>query len=119
MEDFLRFNKATISPRDFACLLLSAAVNSDTVVFVPWKQINGPSWPEDVMKVFAKNYRREHGQYFALGKRIEDDYLAIPMIDKVLSGFSIMTTDYNTISNLIDSFVVMRKMGIKEPWLEY
>jgi len=29
------------------------------------------------------------------------------MMDKVLSGFSIQTTDYNTLANLIDNFVVL------------
>lgn len=46
------------------------------------------------------------------GKKFHEHYLCIPLIDKVLSGFSIQTTDYNTLANLIDNFVILESIGI-------
>lgn len=62
-------------------------------------------------ELFEKNFPRDANKFHKLDRHRH--WMCIPICELVLSGFSVLTTIYNTISNMVDSFVILEMCGIR------
>jgi hypothetical protein len=85
LDYFLDLNKATISSNVFIDRLRAVSHKHDTYLFTNVPGVNGPAWTEDMQKSFAIDFPNDR----VSDRHVWNDWLCIPMKDKVMSGFSI------------------------------
>jgi hypothetical protein len=89
--------------------ILLAAKDTKNVVFVNIPEVNSPEWPDDVKRIWRRDYP-------AGGSSPWQDNIFIRLDGTTFSGHSVKTTLGNTFRSLCYMYYYIEQAGFDSPW---